>query len=152
MGLIEAKEQDFRNIVEEISKLKELEIIPRVIFYDGNIPNQTSKTKACIDTTNHIIHVSRRHLMIMNDRDIKNTVIHELSHYDVKGHGTYFDRINIGTRAGTFKPPTGHGIVHIDGNNRLNKVCVWSTPFPPIGVEVDTTGSPNVYFTTDCSK
>ena len=34
----------------------------------------------------------------------------------------------------------------------LNKVCVWTMPFPPAGVEVDTTGSPNVYFTTDCSK
>ena len=34
----------------------------------------------------------------------------------------------------------------------LNKVCVWEMPFPPEGVEVDTTGSPNVHFTTDCSK
>jgi hypothetical protein len=28
----------------------------------------------------------------------------------------------------------------------LEKVCVWTTPFPPEGVEVDTSGSPNVYF------
>jgi len=34
----------------------------------------------------------------------------------------------------------------------LYKVCVWTMPFPPVGVEVDTTNSPNVYFTTDCSK
>jgi len=34
----------------------------------------------------------------------------------------------------------------------LFKVCVWTTPFPPEGVDVDTTGSPNVYFTIDCSK
>jgi len=34
----------------------------------------------------------------------------------------------------------------------LIKVCVWEIPFPPEGVEVDTTGSPNVYFTTECSK
>jgi len=34
----------------------------------------------------------------------------------------------------------------------LYKVCVWEIPFPPVGVKVDTTGSPNVYFTTDCSK
>lgn len=33
----------------------------------------------------------------------------------------------------------------------LFKVCVWEMPFPPDGVVVDTTGSPNVYFTTDCS-
>ena len=33
----------------------------------------------------------------------------------------------------------------------LNEVCVWTIPFPPSGVEIDTTGSPNVYFTTDCT-
>jgi hypothetical protein len=32
----------------------------------------------------------------------------------------------------------------------LYKVCVWEMPFPPTGVTVDTTDSPNVYFTTDC--
>jgi hypothetical protein len=34
----------------------------------------------------------------------------------------------------------------------LSKVCVWTMPFPPTGVTVDTAGSPNVYFTMDCSK
>jgi len=34
----------------------------------------------------------------------------------------------------------------------LFKVCVWKMPFPPAGVTVDRTDSPNVYFTTDCSK
>ena len=34
----------------------------------------------------------------------------------------------------------------------LHKVCVWTTPFPPDGVTVWSDDSPNVYFTTDCSK
>lgn len=34
----------------------------------------------------------------------------------------------------------------------LNEVCVWTLPFPPEGVEVNTEGSPNVYFTTECGK
>jgi len=34
----------------------------------------------------------------------------------------------------------------------LEEVCVWTMPFPPEGAEIDTTGSPNVYFTTECSK
>lgn len=34
----------------------------------------------------------------------------------------------------------------------LGKVCVWEVPFPPEGIEIDTTGSPNMYFTADCSK
>ena len=33
----------------------------------------------------------------------------------------------------------------------LYEVCVWEIPFPPAGVDVDTTSSPNVYFTTDCA-
>ncbi len=34
----------------------------------------------------------------------------------------------------------------------LYQVCVWELPFPPEGVDVDMTDSPNVYFTTDSSK
>lgn len=35
----------------------------------------------------------------------------------------------------------------------LSEVCVWTLPFPPDGFyELDTTGSPNVFFTTDCSR
>ncbi len=35
----------------------------------------------------------------------------------------------------------------------LYEVCIWEIPFPPedIVVQVDTTGSPNVCFTTDCA-
>jgi hypothetical protein len=34
----------------------------------------------------------------------------------------------------------------------LSKVCVLLIPFPPETIDVHATGSPNVYFTTDCSK
>jgi len=33
----------------------------------------------------------------------------------------------------------------------LYEVCVWVLPFPPDGFYMDTTGSPNVNFTTECS-
>jgi surface protein len=39
----------------------------------------------------------------------------------------------------------------ISNNSRLGEVCVWELPFPPAGVEVNKTGSSNVYFTTDCT-
>lgn len=32
----------------------------------------------------------------------------------------------------------------------LTDVCVWTLPFPPSGVTVNTTGSPNVVFSTSC--
>ena len=36
----------------------------------------------------------------------------------------------------------------------LHEVCVWKLPFPPVSynvIYVNTTGSPNVIFSTDCS-
>lgn len=33
----------------------------------------------------------------------------------------------------------------------LGRVCVWENPFPPDNSEVDTTGSPNAFFTANCS-
>jgi len=34
----------------------------------------------------------------------------------------------------------------------LYEVCVWTIPFPPENLSLDITGSPNVYFTTECIK
>ena len=34
----------------------------------------------------------------------------------------------------------------------LEEVCVWTMPFPQEGFKLCADGSPNVYFTTDCSK
>jgi Leucine-rich repeat (LRR) protein len=51
---------------------------------------------------------------------------------------------------GTFS--TGFVEFDISQMPTLYKVCVWEMPFPPEGLEVDTIGSPNVYFTTECSK
>jgi Leucine-rich repeat (LRR) protein len=46
------------------------------------------------------------------------------------------------------------GIVSLDleFNPSLKKVCVWAMPFPPNGVSIYTTGSPNIDFTTECNK
>jgi hypothetical protein len=46
-----------------------------------------------------------------------------------------------------------------NGNNKLDlgymrsltEVCVWTTPFPPSGMEINTSGSPKLYFTENCS-
>lgn len=34
----------------------------------------------------------------------------------------------------------------------ISKVCVWTMPFPPEGVDVSDLYSPNIYFTTECRK
>jgi N-acetylneuraminic acid mutarotase len=41
--------------------------------------------------------------------------------------------------------------LNLAANPSLKYVCVWTIPFPPAGVIIDTTGSPNVYFTTNCT-
>jgi len=47
---------------------------------------------------------------------------------------------------------TDIGWVYISDIPSLYEVCVWEMPFPPEYVLVDLTGSPNVYFTTECSE
>ncbi len=42
--------------------------------------------------------------------------------------------------------------LEIEDMPSLGKVCVWELPFPPVGFRLCAEGSPNVYFTTDCSK
>ncbi len=44
-----------------------------------------------------------------------------------------------------------YGMIDISQMPSLYKVCVWELPFPPAEYKVDTTGSPNVYFTMDCN-
>ena len=40
----------------------------------------------------------------------------------------------------------------IDTMQSLEEVCVWTMPFPPEGFKLQMEGSPNVYFTTECSQ
>ena len=42
-------------------------------------------------------------------------------------------------------------IIQLRDMPSLIEVCVWELPFPPAGVEVDMTNSPNINFTTECS-
>ena len=40
--------------------------------------------------------------------------------------------------------------LYLNNMPSLHKVCVWTEPFPPAGVQVDTSNSPNLYFTMYC--
>lgn len=42
--------------------------------------------------------------------------------------------------------------IKLDHMPSLYEVCVWTMPFPPDSITIDTTGSPNVIFKMDCSK
>ena len=51
----------------------------------------------------------------------------------------------LGTGSWYFVDHIIEGIVLSDMPS-LGEVCVWTLPFPPEGVTVDTTGSPNAFF------
>ena len=40
--------------------------------------------------------------------------------------------------------------LYLNNMPSLHKVCIWTEPFPPAGVQIDTTNSPNLYFTMYC--
>lgn len=42
-------------------------------------------------------------------------------------------------------------LIYICDNPTLSEVCVWTMPFPPANVKILYQGSPNVYFTTECT-
>ena len=42
-------------------------------------------------------------------------------------------------------------ILYIENMPNLTEVYLWTVPFQTTNIEIDTTGSPNVYFTNDCS-
>jgi len=66
------------------------------------------------------------------------------------------DNVAIGTLPNfsgfAFSYPVEIPDLDISNMPALYEVCVWEMPFPPAGILIDITGSPNVYFTTDCSK
>lgn len=45
----------------------------------------------------------------------------------------------------------GYADLVIHSMPTLTQVCVWTMPFPPEGLKIDATGSPNIYYTTECT-
>jgi hypothetical protein len=69
----------------------------------------------------------------------------------LKCGGNQLSRLDISNNPG-LRLTTWETTLDIRNMPTLYKVCVWTIPFPPEGMQVDSTGSPNVYFTTECSK
>jgi len=44
----------------------------------------------------------------------------------------------------------GDEVIGIDNMTSLGEVCVWTKPFPPEGIKVLVSFSPNAFFTTEC--
>ena len=42
--------------------------------------------------------------------------------------------------------------IYIENMPTLKEVCVWALPFPPSGVSVMASGSPNVVFINNCAS
>ncbi|WKZ58554.1 MAG: hypothetical protein QY309_11825 [Cyclobacteriaceae bacterium] len=87
-------------------------------------------------------------------------------------HNNLLENLNVSNCGSLFQlfchnnpnRPTNNQLVNLDISSNtalisiqltslptLQQVCVWQTPFPPDGVSVNTSLSPNVYFATDCN-
>ena len=77
---------------------------------------------------------------------------HELSHLEC-GHNQ-LTSLDISNNPNIGKGYENSGIICLVINYMagLREVCVWTVPFPPAGLLVSVTGSPNVYYTTQCSE
>ncbi len=76
----------------------------------------------------------------------------ELTDIDLGGNQFTSLDISHNTKLGTNLVWESIPDIFLDSIPGLFKVCVWEMPFPPEGVEIETSGSPNLYFTTACSK
>jgi len=61
--------------------------------------------------------------------------------------------LNISNNLALDTAGNGFGIVDLSLHDMpsLVQVCVWALPFPPEGLSMDTIGSPNITFTTECT-
>ena len=77
-----------------------------------------------------------------------NTALREL-----RCGGNDLTSLNISKNIKLFAGRAVPGILDLSNMPTLYEVCVWEMPFPPTDKVdlVDTTGSPNIYFTTECS-
>ncbi|MFC2115151.1 T9SS type A sorting domain-containing protein [Bacteroidota bacterium] len=69
----------------------------------------------------------------------------KLTYLDITSNFTDFHKKSKSLKGGGY-----HLILH--SMPSLHEVCVWALPFPPEEFYLDTTDSPNVYFTEACSE
>lgn len=64
---------------------------------------------------------------------------------------TFIEKLDLSNNQEMQIPQWARGL-YLDTIPSLYEVCVWTLPFPPEGLDIDTTGSPNIYFATECDK
>jgi len=77
-----------------------------------------------------------------------------LTSLDVSKNTALTDMITCGNRFSGFDISNNHNLVKIGIDNMpmLQKVCVWTLPFPPAGVVVLMGFSPNILFSLECGE
>jgi hypothetical protein len=87
----------------------------------------------------------------MNNLQCSNN---QLTHLDVSMNPGLLDLYCGGNKLTVLNITNNTSLRKLDIHNMptLDKVCVWALPFPPSDLVVEATDSPNVYFSTDCSK
>jgi len=77
-----------------------------------------------------------------------------LTSFDISNNTALTDMISCGNQLISLDISNNMALVKIGIDNMptLQKVCVWTMPFPPLGIVILSDFSPNVEFTTECNK
>ncbi len=95
---------------------------PPYVNFEGCKEEKTWNQLAHYHPDQHIICISERQLNIQNLDELKNTVIHELTHaFGVLSHGTEFRRKKAGISSKIWRPPSGVSYVTGDAINLASK-------------------------------
>jgi hypothetical protein len=125
---------------------------------DGQISNAEAKTVISLDVSQNNISDMKGIEKFVN-LDTLNCRDNDLTTLDISNlpdlwvlscSGNQMSSLNISNNP-DLGPFTGMTVLDISNMPSLHEVCVLTMPFPPEGVEIDPTGSPNVYFTIECS-
>ena len=148
----------------DVSANTELRVL---VCWNGDKNDQLERVNVSNNTKLEIISIMGN---LITDLDVSNNPslykltcsYNQLTNLDVSNNinlavlwcdGNQLSRLDISNNRnlGTSYNPA----LSISDMPNLTEVCVWTLPFPPTGFygfDVCTTGSPNVVFTTDCTK
>lgn len=118
--LLTYKKSKFLNAVRNSSKYLGF-IMPQVVFWNIKYINHFEKNeRAHIHLESNTICIPETELEIMNEEEINETASHEVSHLRDASHETSFHNIQNKTEASLWKPPSGKGVIFMDGNQDVS--------------------------------
>ena len=117
--ILNYKKAQFLNAVEKSAKYLGFRT-PQVIFWETKDTNHfNTSERAHIHIETNTICIPETELEVMNKLDLEETASHEVSHLKNLGHDTDFQNTKENAKAGIWRPPSGEGILALNGGERV---------------------------------